>query len=183
MRSFLFGVPFSRVLPGVSLIQHGIENGAMIQPNFKFGLVGCFLGGHPERRAKPEVEGSLVGKGDPSTPPQAAPLRMTAHKWAKDRPQTAIFISTEYLQNGLQSKRGGKARKSLSVIRCFSASPTGRYRITLRFLLVEIGGSASAPRPPPSSARGEWPRRADSDKICRSQRSDPPRTPSPAEPS
>ena len=34
------------------------------------GLSECSLGGHPERRAKPEVEGSLVSKGDPSTPPR-----------------------------------------------------------------------------------------------------------------
>ena len=37
---------------------------------FKFGCVGVFYSGHPERRAKPEVEGSLVSKGDPSTPPR-----------------------------------------------------------------------------------------------------------------
>ena len=34
------------------------------------GLSVGSLGGHPERRAKPEVEGSLVSKGDPSTPPR-----------------------------------------------------------------------------------------------------------------
>ena len=34
------------------------------------GLSVRSLGGHPERRAKPEVEGSLVSKGDPSTPPR-----------------------------------------------------------------------------------------------------------------
>ena len=54
------------------------------------GLSVCSLGGHPERRAKPEVEGSLVSKGDPSTPPrcgsaqddrskQTAKLQFTSH--------------------------------------------------------------------------------------------------------
>jgi hypothetical protein len=55
-----------------------------LQNDSNWGLSASLWSGHPERRAKPEVEGSLVGKGDPSTPPQAAPLRMTAHKWAKD---------------------------------------------------------------------------------------------------
>ena len=65
---------------------------------FKFGFVGDSFDGHPERRAKPEVEGSqstLVAwtkrVGDPSTPRHfvRAPLRMTAHKRAKERPITS----------------------------------------------------------------------------------------------
>ena len=66
----------------------GVDDGVLVDHDCYFGdifrfwfietffspLVDC----HPERRAQPEVEGSHVGKEDPSTPPQAAPLRMTA---------------------------------------------------------------------------------------------------------
>ena len=77
------------------LISHG-NCGIIINRISNLGLSVGLWSGHPERRAKPEVEGSLVGKGDPSTPPRAAPLRMTAQKWAKDSPLNPNLIISLY---------------------------------------------------------------------------------------
>ena len=130
--------------------------------NFKFGFIGEFLCGHPERRAKPEVEGSPYVTRDPSTPPccgsaQDDRFKETVKQQFID--QSSYIVSHDYVRGMKHSQRFRKitprynrrlplpewqSRRTWSV-----PSPSARYLL-----------------PPPSRRPSAWPAGGDRCPRC-----------------